>query len=120
MKELLLFFRKPKDWNALVRKNTVVGDPIGSTRTSMIRRSRRSLRKHIIASAHEGMSMDTNKLVEFNPKLSGVTPTTRVAYVKFMAKKIKNENRDDDGHSDRESIKSNTSATSRDQETVSI
>lgn len=92
----------------------MVGDPIGSTRTSIIRRSRRSLRRHIMASARDGMSMDTEKIVEYNPRLSNVTPITRVAYVKFMAKKIQNESRDDDGQSDRGSIKSNSSSTSKD------
>lgn len=35
-------------------------DPIGSKRTSI---NRRSLRRHILATANQGLSMDTDKLV---------------------------------------------------------
>ena len=35
--------------------------------------------------------MDPEKLVEYNPKLSSVTPATRVAYAKFKFAKIKQE-----------------------------
>lgn len=35
-------------------------------------------------------------LAEYNPKLSEATPTTRVAYVKFMAKAMRKEQTDDE------------------------
>lgn len=35
--------------------------------------------------------MDPEKLVEYNPKLSSVTPAARVAYAKFKIAKIKQE-----------------------------
>lgn len=54
---------KPKDWNNFVRKNTVARDPIGSTRNSIVRRSRKSLRRHIIDTEHEGLDMNTDKLI---------------------------------------------------------
>lgn len=38
-------------------------DPIGSKRTSINRKDRRSLRRHILATANQGLSMDTDKLV---------------------------------------------------------
>lgn len=80
----------------------------------MERRKRQSLRRQIIACANEGLSMDTQGLVgkyiiffelvkafdeqyftlfysEFNPNLENVQHGARVAYVKFMAKKIKRE-----------------------------
>lgn len=42
--------KKKKDWNTLVRSNTVMINPIGSAREAEIRQNRRqSLRKHIIA-----------------------------------------------------------------------
>lgn len=38
-----------------------------------------------------GLSMNTENLLEYNPKLADVTHTTRVAYAKFMSTKIKKE-----------------------------
>lgn len=46
-----------------MRKNTVVRDPIGSTRNSLTRRDRRSLRRHILEVANDGLKMDTQKIV---------------------------------------------------------
>lgn len=54
---------KKEDWNAIVRKNTVVRDPIGSTRNSLTRRDRRSLRRHILEVADEGLKMNTQRIV---------------------------------------------------------
>lgn len=82
---------KSTNWNELVRKNTVVRDPIGSTQASMHRIHRRSLRRAIMDSAHKGLDMNTEKLLEYNPLLSEVSQTTRVAYVKFMTKKMKKD-----------------------------
>ncbi|XP_068154233.1 transient receptor potential protein [Drosophila tropicalis] len=77
-----------KDWNAIARKNTFTADPIGSKRSSMQRHSQRSLRRKIIEQANEGLLMNQNQLIEFNPNLGDVTRATRVAYVKFMRKKM--------------------------------
>uniref|UniRef100_A0A182KCS2 Transient receptor ion channel domain-containing protein n=1 Tax=Anopheles christyi TaxID=43041 RepID=A0A182KCS2_9DIPT len=83
--------KKPEDWNALVRRSTVARDPIGNSTEAIMRRSRQSLRKQIIDSSDKGLEMDTDHLVEYNPKLSEVTPVTRVAYVKFMTTKMKKD-----------------------------
>ncbi|XP_064555256.1 transient receptor potential protein [Drosophila montana] len=77
-----------KDWNAIARKNTFTANPIGSKRSSMQRHSQRSLRRKIIEQANEGLQMDQSQLIEFNPNLGEVTRATRVAYVKFMRKKM--------------------------------
>ncbi|KAH8383307.1 hypothetical protein KR009_007970 [Drosophila setifemur] len=77
-----------KDWNAIARKNTFAADPIGSKRSSMQRHSQRSLRRKIIEQANEGLQMNQTQLIEFNPNLGEVTRATRVAYVKFMRKKM--------------------------------
>ncbi|KAJ2941136.1 hypothetical protein O0L34_g10371 [Tuta absoluta] len=81
---------KKRDWNALVRTNTVRRDPIGTTETLETRRTRQSLRIHILDNV-QARTIDPQKLLEFNPKLSDVTPTTRVAYAKFMRSKIKSD-----------------------------
>ena len=39
----------------------------------------------------DGLTMNTDALVELNPKLGEVSHTTRVAYVKFMTTKLKKE-----------------------------
>lgn len=54
---------KKEDWNAIVRKNTIVRDPIGSTRNSLTRRDRRSLRRRILEVANEGLEMNTQRIV---------------------------------------------------------
>jgi transient receptor potential cation channel subfamily C len=74
---------KKKDWNAMVRRNTIVRDPIGSSSEADLQRSRQSLRQHIVTNRTALLSMDAEKLVEYNPKLSALTPATRVAYAKF-------------------------------------
>ncbi|CAF4762491.1 unnamed protein product [Pieris macdunnoughi] len=81
---------KKKDWNAVVRTNTIRRDPIGSTSEAETKRSRQSLRAHILDNVKD-RTIDPQKLLEFNPKLSDVTPTTRVAYAKFMRSKIKSD-----------------------------
>lgn len=82
---------KSKNWNEIVRKNTVIRNPIGSTQASIHRKNRRSLRRHIIDASQKGLEMNTDKLIEYNPMLSEVSQTTRVAYVKFMSKKLKKD-----------------------------
>ncbi|XP_073954565.1 transient receptor potential isoform X2 [Choristoneura fumiferana] len=81
---------KKRDWNALVRTNTGKRDPIGTTAEALTKRSRQSLRMHILDNVN-ARTIDPQKLLEYNPKLSGVTPTTRVAYAKFMRSKIKSD-----------------------------
>ncbi|XP_058128061.1 transient receptor potential protein isoform X2 [Anopheles ziemanni] len=83
--------KKPEDWNALVRRSTVARDPIGNSTEAIMRRSRQSLRKQILDNSEKGLEMDTDHLVAYNPKLSEVTPVTRVAYVKFMTTKLKKD-----------------------------
>ncbi|TMW53463.1 hypothetical protein DOY81_001461 [Sarcophaga bullata] len=80
-----------KDWNAIARKNTISANPIGSKRSSMQRHSQRSLRRQIIEQANEGLKMNQNQLIQYNPQLGEVTRATRVAYVKFMKKKMEAE-----------------------------
>lgn len=54
---------KKEDWNALVRKNTMQRDLIGSTQASSDRRERRSLRRHLLEEANKGVQMDTDQIV---------------------------------------------------------
>lgn len=55
---------KKKDWNALVRQNTVVKDPIGSGQEAeMAKIKRQSLRKHILSSINEPVNIDHDKLI---------------------------------------------------------
>lgn len=76
----------------MVRKSTVHRNPIGSTSEAQQKqRSRQSMRRHIMQAQADGLTMNTETLLEFNPKLSEVTHTTRVAYAKFMSTKIKKE-----------------------------
>ncbi|XP_026279150.1 transient receptor potential protein [Frankliniella occidentalis] len=81
-----------KDWNAVVRRSTIARDPIGSTTEGALRRSRQSLRRYILENQGEALqSMDPERLLEYNPKLSLVSPAARVAYAKFKMSKIKQE-----------------------------
>lgn len=58
------FKSKKKDWNELVRKNTVARDPIGSAQEAEeSRKKRQSLRKHIIANVREHAQMEDEKLL---------------------------------------------------------
>ncbi|KAL0829971.1 hypothetical protein ABMA28_003435 [Loxostege sticticalis] len=81
---------KKRDWNAAVRKDTIKRDLIGKSSEAETRRSRQSLRVHILENV-SARTIDPQKLLEYNPKLSEVTPTTRVAYAKFMRAKIKTD-----------------------------
>ncbi|KAG7202406.1 hypothetical protein KM043_018722 [Ampulex compressa] len=73
-----------KDWNAMVRKNTFATNPIGSANEAAIRQSRRSIRRLHHQPDSDLASLDPNRLVEYNPNLSEVSPTTRIAYAKFI------------------------------------
>ena len=60
-------------------------------------RSRQSLRRHILECQGAGLSMNTENLLQYNPKLADVSKSTRVAYAKFMTAKIKKEIHFEDG-----------------------
>lgn len=79
---------KKKDWNAMVRQSTITADPIGSSNEQVDKQHRRSLRRQL---SHLGpsalKSLDPQKLVEYNPNLSELSDTTRIAYAKFMLKR---------------------------------
>lgn len=83
---------KKKDWNAMARQKSVARDPIGSTAEGAERRHRQSVRRYILDHQKDSlMSMDANKLVEYNPLLAEIAPAARVAYAKFKIPKIKQE-----------------------------
>lgn len=85
-----------KDWNAMVRQKSVIRDPIGSTAEGAERRHRQSVRRYILDHQKDSLiSMDPEKLVEYNPRLADMTPAARVAYAKFKISKIKQEYRDE-------------------------
>lgn len=76
----------------MVRKSTIHRNPIGSTSEALQRqRSRQSLRRQIMDISSDGLTMNTETLLEFNPKLAEVSHTTRIAYAKFMTTKLKKE-----------------------------
>lgn len=59
--------REKKDWNAIVRSNTMHSNPIGTKRSSLVRRQQRSIRRQLIDDADLGLDMDTAKVVgEYN------------------------------------------------------
>ncbi|KAK7864196.1 hypothetical protein R5R35_004107 [Gryllus longicercus] len=80
---------KKKDWNALVRRSTMVRDPIGSTSEARSRHSRQSIRRYILD--NKPSQLDPDRLVEYNPRLSDVLPAARVAYATFKKAKIQKE-----------------------------
>lgn len=83
---------KKKDWNAVVRQKSVARDPIGSTAEGAERRHRQSVRRYILDHQKDSlMSMDAERLVEYNPLLAEIAPAARVAYAKFKIPKIKQE-----------------------------
>ena len=80
---------KKKDWNALVKERESKKDLIGSSVEYERRHSRQSLRRHMMAT--DLLAMDQEKLIEYNPRLTDVPPTARIAYVKFMTHKLKTD-----------------------------
>ncbi|KAL7030847.1 hypothetical protein ACKWTF_006807 [Chironomus riparius] len=97
---------KQEDWNAIVRKNTVIRNPIGSKSEALSRQqSRQSLRRHIMNAQTEGLMMDTDNLLQYNPKLADVSHTTRIAYAKFMTAKIKKEIKFEDEQTEGEKVR---------------
>lgn len=87
---------KKKDWNAMVRQKSVIKDPIGSTAEGAERRHRQSVRRYILDHQKDSLiSMDPDKLIEYNPRLADMAPAARVAYAKFKISKIKQEYRDE-------------------------
>lgn len=95
---MIFLFSKNEDWNAKVRKSTIHRNPIGSKSQALERqRSRQSLRRHILECQGTGLSMNTENLLQYNPKLADVSKSTRVAYAKFMTAKLKKEIHFEDG-----------------------
>ncbi|XP_050498133.1 transient receptor potential protein-like isoform X3 [Diabrotica virgifera virgifera] len=77
-----------KDWNALVKKKSLHNNPIGTAQElEAVRIKRQSLRRHILSNT----VVDDDKLLEYNPNLTEIPKKARVAYVKFMAKKIQGD-----------------------------
>lgn len=89
---------KKKDWNAVVRQSTLVKDPIGSTSEATAKQTRRSIRRLERQANSDLVSMDPNRLVEYNPNLTEFSPTTRIAYAKFMMSRMKPEAEDGAGN----------------------
>ncbi|XP_065223163.1 transient receptor potential protein-like [Planococcus citri] len=84
--------KKKKDWNEIARKSTLRQNPIGSTDEAQRKTRQQSIRRYIID--HQGedvMKMDPDKLVEYNPQLSHINPTARIAYARFKMALIKQE-----------------------------
>ncbi|CAH0560770.1 unnamed protein product [Brassicogethes aeneus] len=80
---------KKKDWNALVKKGSLKSDPIGTKQEAENQVMRRqSLRGHILTNVTTPVNLEDDKLLEYNPKLSEVPRGARVAYAKFMTKKL--------------------------------
>lgn len=109
---------KKKDWNAVVRKNTLARDPIGSSNEAVIKQTRRSVRRHMERNPNSDLaSLDPNRLIEYNPNLSVVSPTTRIAYAKFIMGRVKpieeDEGKKEDGTG-------NKSATSSQRSSVKV
>ncbi|XP_043464170.1 transient receptor potential protein [Leptopilina heterotoma] len=78
-----------KDWNAAVRHSVIVRDPIGSRSELMVKQTRRSLKRHLAHHPNSDLaSLDPDRLLEYNPNLSEVSPATRVAYAKFILSRI--------------------------------
>jgi transient receptor potential cation channel subfamily C len=76
----------------MVRKSTHRKDPIGKRSEALSRiRNRESLRRNIVESQKSGLAMNTDLMLQYNPKLADVSHPTRVAYAKFMTSKIKKE-----------------------------
>lgn len=94
---------KKKDWNAVVRQNTIAKDPIGSSNEAFEKQTRRSIRRLGHQPNSDLTSLDPNRLVDYNPNLMEVSPTTRIAYAKFMMRRPKpaageeEENKNEEG-----------------------
>lgn len=83
---------RKKDWNAVARQKSLARDPIGSTAEGAERRHRQSVRRYILDHQKDSLlSMDADKLIEYNPLLAEIAPAARVAYAKFKIPKIKQE-----------------------------
>lgn len=77
--------KKRNEWNAMAASRaSIKRNPIGSKAQSNQRWSQQSLRRSIIESERADLlSMDPDRIVEYNPRLKEYTPATRVAYAKF-------------------------------------
>lgn len=79
---------KKKDWNEMVRQNTVSHDPIGSRGEQFEKQQRRSLRRRLMHQGESALeSLDPARLLEYNPNLQELSDTTKVAYAKFMLRR---------------------------------
>lgn len=55
---------KKKDWNAVVRRNTIPSNPIGSAQEAeQAQIKRQSLRRHILGNLHNTGTLDDQKLI---------------------------------------------------------
>ncbi|XP_030748042.1 transient receptor potential protein isoform X2 [Sitophilus oryzae] len=98
-----------KNWNELVKKNK--SNPIGSAQEAeQLRQRRQSLRQYIMSTANKvGPVEDDHKLIEYNPKLGALPKGARLAYVKFMSKKIEEEIKNEELTSEEDKSKGSTS-----------
>lgn len=75
---------KKEDWNAIVRQSKKVRDPIGSTRNSLSRRDRRSLRRQILAEVDRGLNMNTQKIIGMSAQMIPFFFSTYISCSSFL------------------------------------
>ena len=82
--------KKRTDWNAMAAsKASLKRTPIGSKDASTRRWSQQSLRRSVVESERAALlSLDPNRLIEYNPRLKEYSPATRVAYAKFKTRAL--------------------------------
>ena len=88
--------KKKDTWNAIAAsKQSLKRSQIGTRESGLKRSSQRSLRRSVVESERAAiLAMDSNELVEYNPRLKEYTPATRVAYAKFKARTLTKEKPD--------------------------
>ena len=95
--------KKRNDWNAVAAsKASIKRNPIGSKDASTRRWSQQSLRRSVVESERAALlSLDPDRLIEYNPRLKEYSPATRVAYAKFKSHTLGviNENSKEEGAS---------------------
>ncbi|XP_057378042.1 transient receptor potential protein-like [Daphnia carinata] len=106
--------KKRNEWNAMAASRaSIKRNPIGSKAQSNQRWSQQSLRRSIIESERADLlSMDPDRIVEYNPRLKEYTPATRVAYAKFKRNTlgvINESNKEPDSEKNKRQRKSNVS-----------
>jgi len=82
--------KKKEQWNAIAAsKQSLKRNQIGSKEAGIKRSSQLSLRRSVVESERAAiLSMNSEQLVEYNPRLKEYTPATRVAYAKFKARTL--------------------------------